>query len=148
MSALPRQLGMFDKESKLFSDMKGKKFTLFPGSALAKRKNPPQWVLFFALVETSRVFARGNALIRPEWLEQVAPHICSVSYDNIHWDESSGFVYARERITAGQLLINPGRAAITQRCVPRKPGLYSYAKAWCPVSRICATHGWKNTIIC
>lgn len=46
MSALPRQLGMFDKESKLFSDMKGKKFTLFPGSALAKRKNPPQWVLF------------------------------------------------------------------------------------------------------
>ena len=109
MSALPRQLGMFDKESKLFSDMKGKKFTLFPGSALAKRKNPPQWVLFFALVETSRVFARGNALIRPEWLEQVAPHICSVSYDNIHWDESSGFVYARERITAGQLLINPGR---------------------------------------
>ena len=109
MSALPRQIGMFDRESKLFSDMKGKKFTLFPGSALAKRKNPPQWVLFFALVETSRVFARGNALIRPEWLELVAPHICSLSYDRIHWDETSGFVYARERVTAGQLLIHPGR---------------------------------------
>ena len=109
MSALPRQIGMYDRESKLFSDMKGKKFTLFPGSALAKRKNPPQWVLFFALVETSRVFARGNALIRPEWLEEVAPHICSLSYDRIHWDETSGFVYARERVTAGQLLIHPGR---------------------------------------
>ncbi len=109
MSALPRQLGCFDPESKLYSDMHGKKFVLFPGSALAKRKNPPPWILFFALVETSRVFARTNAVVQPQWLEMVAPHLCSKSYDLIRWDPDSGFVYAREKVTAGQLLIHPGR---------------------------------------
>ena len=63
----------------------------------------------FALMETSRVFGRMNAVIRPEWLEQVAPHVCSRGYDMIAWDEESGFVYARERVTAGQLIIHPGR---------------------------------------
>ncbi len=109
MSALPRQLGCFDSEVKLYSDMQGKKFSLFPGSALSKMKKPPQWVLFFALVETSRVFARTNAVVQPQWLEAVAPHLCSKSYDLIHWDSDSGFVYAREKVTAGQLLIHPGR---------------------------------------
>ena len=109
MSALPRQLGCFDSEAKLYSDMHGKKFSLFPGSALAKMKNPPQWILSFALVETSRVFARTNAVVQPQWLELTAPHLCSKSYDLIHWDPDSGFVYARERVTAGQLLIHPGR---------------------------------------
>lgn len=109
MCALPRQLGCFDQESGLYSEMKGKKFSIFPGSALAKLKKNPPWIMFFALVETSRVFARTNAVIEPRWLEETAPHICSKTYDLIHWDADSGFVYARERVMAGQLLIHPGR---------------------------------------
>ena len=109
MSALPRQLGCFDPETNLFSDMKGKKFSIFPGSALAKLRKTPPWVMFFVLVETSRVFARTNAVVEPRWLEETAPHICSRTYDLIHWDAGSGFVYARERVMAGQLLIHPGR---------------------------------------
>ena len=109
MSALPRQLGCFDPETGLFSDMKGKKFTIFPGSALAKLKKTPPWIMSFALVETSRIFARTNAVVQPRWLEETAPHICSRTYDLIHWDPDSGFVYARERVMAGQLLIHPGR---------------------------------------
>ena len=109
MSALPRQLGCFDPETGFFSDMKGKKFTIFPGSALAKLKKTPPWIMSFALVETSRVFARTNAVVQPRWLEETAPHICSKTYDLIHWDPESGFVYARERVMAGQLLIHPGR---------------------------------------
>ena len=50
MSALPRQLGCFDPETGFFSDMKGKKFTIFPGSALAKLKKTPPWIMSFALV--------------------------------------------------------------------------------------------------
>ena len=109
MCALPRQLGCLDPETGLFSDMKGRKFSIFPGSALAKLKKTPPWIMSFALVETSRVFARTNAVIQPRWLEETAPHICSRSYDLIQWDPVSGFVYARERVTAGQLLIHPGR---------------------------------------
>ena len=109
MSALPRQLGCFNPETGFFSDMKGKKFTIFPGSALAKLKKTPPWIMSFVLVETSRVFARTNAVVEPRWLEETAPHICSRTYDLIHWDADSGFVYARERVMAGQLLIHPGR---------------------------------------
>ena len=80
LCALPRQLGHFDPEIHLYSDMKGKKFTLFPGSALAKLKKQPQWIMSFALVETSRVFARTNAVVQPQWLEICAPHLCSKTY--------------------------------------------------------------------
>jgi ATP-dependent helicase HrpA len=76
---------------------------------LAKRKNPPKWLLSFALMETSRVFGRINAEVKGEWLEEIAPHLCRASYDNICWDEKSGFVYAREQLHAGSLLIHPGR---------------------------------------
>ena len=109
MCALPRQLGCFDPETSLYSDMKGKKFSIFPGSALAKLKKNPPWIMSFALVETTRVFARTNAVVQPGWLEETAPHICSKTYDQIRWDAGSGFVYARERVVAGQLLIHPGR---------------------------------------
>ncbi|MBQ9336331.1 MAG: ATP-dependent RNA helicase HrpA [Lentisphaeria bacterium] len=118
MSALPRQLGCFDPETALYSDMKGKKFVIFPGSALAKLKKTPPWIMSFVLVETSRVFARTNAVVQPRWLEETAPHICSRTYDLIRWDPESGFVYARERVMAGQLLIHPGRRCAYARVRP------------------------------
>ncbi|MBR2363934.1 MAG: ATP-dependent RNA helicase HrpA [Lentisphaeria bacterium] len=109
LGGLPRNLAMYDPENKNYMDMGNKRFILFPGSGLAKRKNPPKWLLSFALMETSRVFGRINAEMKPEWLEEVAPHLCRASYDNIFWDEKSGFVYAREQLRAGSLLIHPGR---------------------------------------
>ncbi|MBO5723844.1 MAG: ATP-dependent RNA helicase HrpA, partial [Lentisphaeria bacterium] len=109
LCALPRHLGCFNPETGFFSEMKGKKFTIFPGSAVAKRKKTPPWLLYSALVETSRVFARINAVVEPAFLEEAAPHICTKAYDLAKWDEVSGFVYAREKVMAGQLLIHPGR---------------------------------------
>ncbi len=109
MSGLPRQLACLNPENKMYQDMNGRSFLLFPGSVLSKQKNPPGWIMSFALVETSKVFARCNAIIQPAWLETVAPHICSKAYDGIAWDKNSGFVYARERVYAGKLLIHPGR---------------------------------------
>ena len=109
LGGLPRNLALFDPENKNYMDMNNKRFILFPGSGLAKRKNPPKWLLSFALMETSRVFGRINAEVKGEWLEEIAPHLCRASYDNIYWDEKSGFVYAREQLHAGSLLIHPGR---------------------------------------
>lgn len=120
LSGLPRQLGCYNRETRLYSDMGGKKFLLFPGSGLAKRKSPPDCVLSFALVETTRVFARCNAEARTEWLEQIAPHLCAYVYDNVYWDDRSGFVYARERVTAGQLVIHPGRRCHYAKTHPKE----------------------------
>ena len=109
LSGLPRQLGCFDREQKNFYDMSGKRFKIFPGSGLSKRKTMPQWVLSFALVETSQVFARTCAEVKPEWLMSAAPALCTAVYDQPHYSPQSGFVSARERITCGRLLIHPGR---------------------------------------
>ena len=109
LSGIPRNLASLDPEVKQYSDMTAKKFLLFPGSGLARRKKMPNWIMFFSLMETSRVFSRCNAEAKPEWLEQVAPHLCTKVYESPQWDETSGFVYAREKVRAGNLLIHPGR---------------------------------------
>ena len=109
LSGLPRQLACYDKEHKFFRDMAGKVFLPFPASGLAKRKKAPDWLMFFALMETSRVFGRGCAEVKSEWLSEIAPHLCKAVYDDVRFDERSCFVYARERLTAGSLVIHPGR---------------------------------------
>ncbi len=109
LGAMPRQLAVFDPENRNYMDMTGKRFLIFPGSGLAKRKNPPQWLLFLALMETSRTFGRCVAEAQPHWLPQVAPWICKSVYDQARFDPEKGFVYARERVTAGALVVHPGR---------------------------------------
>jgi ATP-dependent helicase HrpA len=84
-------------------------FAIFPGSALAKLKTPPPWILCFTIMETSRVFGRCCAAVEGAWLEEIAPELCSRTYDRIAWAETSGFVFARQRLFAGALPIHPGR---------------------------------------
>lgn len=109
LAGIPRHIAHYVPEEQYFLGTGGKKFLIFPGSGLAKKKPVPAWLLSFALVETSRLFARQNAEIKPEYLEIAAPHLCSKIYDLPKWDPESGFVYARERLTFGGLLIHNGR---------------------------------------
>ena len=48
---------------------RGTRFAIFPGSGLCG-KNPP-YLMAGELVETSRLWARQNAAIKPEWAEQL-----------------------------------------------------------------------------
>ena len=109
MGGLPRRLACYDSEKKLYFDRTGRQFAIFPGSALARLKKPPEWILCFTIMETSRVFGRCCAVVEGAWLEEIAPELCSRTYDRIAWDEISGFVFARERVFAGALPIHPGR---------------------------------------
>jgi ATP-dependent helicase HrpA len=74
----------------------GKKFYIFPGSALAKK--PPQAIISAELVETSRLFARMNAEIKPEWAEELAGDLCKRSFSEPHWEKKQGSVVANERV--------------------------------------------------
>ncbi len=76
---------------------RGRRFHLFPGSSLFG-KSPP-WVMTAELVRTSRVFARTNARINPQWIEQVAPDLVSRDYGEPEWDSRSGRVVAVERVS-------------------------------------------------
>ena len=120
LAGIPRQIARYVPEYQYYLGTGGRKFTLFPGSGLFRRRTPPAWLLSFALVETSRVYGRQNAEIKPEYLEQVAPHLCVSVYEAPAWDPVSGFVYAREKLTSGGLVIHPGRRVDYARKNPKE----------------------------
>ncbi|MCQ8829759.1 ATP-dependent RNA helicase HrpA [Streptomyces malaysiensis] len=89
------------------------KFAVFPGSALFKK--PPHWVMSAELVETSRLWARVNAKIEPEWIEPLAQHLVKRTYSEPHWEQKQAAVMAFERVTlygvpiVAQRKVNYGR---------------------------------------
>ncbi|MDD3116798.1 MAG: ATP-dependent RNA helicase HrpA [Victivallaceae bacterium] len=109
LSGIPSTIGLWDTEQRYYRGTNGRKFYIFPGSGLHKRKQPATWIMACSLVETSRVFARNTAVIKPEWLEEVAPQLCRKHYEQIRWNRKTGFVQVLEKITSGGLIINPGR---------------------------------------
>ena len=109
LCGIPRNIARWEEESRMYRGIDGKKFVIFPGSGLARRKKPPEWLVCFALVETSRLFGRNAAAVDPQWLIRGAPHLCARSYDQEHFERSSGFVRARERISLGGLLLSAAR---------------------------------------
>jgi ATP-dependent helicase HrpA len=107
LAGLPANIGIKDEESKEFTAARNRKFFIFPGSGLFKK--PPEWVMTFALVETTRLYARTVAEIQPEWVEAVAPHLCKAVYKNPAWNADKGFVYAKESILSGGLTLSQGK---------------------------------------
>lgn len=118
LAGIPRHIARYMPEEQHYLGTGARKFLIFPGSGLFKAKPAPEWLMSFALVETSRLFARQNAAIRPDYLEQAAPHLCTRIYDQPYWDAESGFVYARERLTFGGLLIHNGRRVLYSKSHP------------------------------
>lgn len=86
---------------------RGTKFAIFPGSGLFKKG--PDWVLSAELVETSRLWARTNAAIEPQWIEEVGKHLISVQYSEPHWSLSSGAAVAYTKGTLFGLTIYADR---------------------------------------
>ncbi|MEU1519329.1 ATP-dependent RNA helicase HrpA [Streptomyces sp. NPDC005811] len=73
------------------------KFAIFPGSALFKKT--PRFVMSAELVETSRLWARVNAKIEPEWVEPLAGHLLKRTYSEPHWEKDMAAVMAFEKVT-------------------------------------------------
>ncbi len=84
------------KASNEYLGSNGKKFVIFPGSTLAKKQ--PTAIMSAELVETSRLFARMNAAINPEWAEALAGDLVKRSFSEPHWEKSQGAVVAYERV--------------------------------------------------
>ncbi|MYZ12936.1 ATP-dependent RNA helicase HrpA, partial [Streptomyces sp. SID337] len=73
------------------------RFAVFPGSALFKK--PPRFIMSAELVETSRLWARVNARIEPEWVEPLAQHLLKRTYSEPHWEKDQAAVMATEKVT-------------------------------------------------
>ncbi|WP_035845464.1 ATP-dependent RNA helicase HrpA [Kitasatospora azatica] len=113
LAGLLSHLGLFDVEKREYGGARGARFAIFPGSGLFKK--PPRWVMSAELVETSRLWARINAKIEPEWVEPLAAHLIKKTYSEPHWEKKAGAVMAFERVTlygmpiVAQRRVNYGR---------------------------------------
>lgn len=90
-----------------YTGVRGKKFHLFPGSALFHKK--PPWVMAAEIVETSRTYARTVAQIDPVWVERAAAHLVHRSYSEPHWQRKTARVVAYEKVVLHGLPIVPKR---------------------------------------
>ncbi|HET6561143.1 MAG TPA: ATP-dependent RNA helicase HrpA [Marmoricola sp.] len=97
LSGLLSHIGLRDPERRDYLGARGTRFSIFPGSGLSRKQ--PQLVMAAELVETSRLFARVNAAIEPEWAERLGAHLVKRSYSEPHWSRKRVAVLAYERVT-------------------------------------------------
>ena len=98
LSGLLSHIGLKDTDAKNeYLGARSAKFAVFPGSALFKK--PPRWIMSAELVETSRLWARVNAKVEPEWVEPLAQHLVKRTYSEPHWEQKMAAVMAYERVT-------------------------------------------------
>ena len=97
---------LFDRSEKAFKPKQGRDEPV-PASA-QKKSRQPEWLVAGEIVETSRLYARTVARIRPEWIVELGEHICKRTYSDPHWDSKAGRVLARERITLFGLEVQEG----------------------------------------
>ncbi|ENY70409.1 ATP-dependent RNA helicase HrpA [Aeromonas diversa CDC 2478-85] len=97
LTGLLSHIGNKDLEKSEFLGARNARFHLFPASGLFKK--PPKWVMAAELVETSRLYARINARIEPEWVEPLAGHLIKLHHSEPHWSKKQGAVMASEKVT-------------------------------------------------
>jgi len=89
-------LGNWDEAKRDYAGARGTHFTIWPGSGLAR--SHPAWVMTAELVETSRLFARTVARIRPEWIEPLAGPLLRHVYSEPYWSTSRGAAMVKEKV--------------------------------------------------
>ncbi len=97
LTGLIDHIGVKAPEKPDYGGPRGRRFKIFPGSALAKKG--PQWLMHAAIVHTSQVFARTVAAIEPEWLVEVGAHLIKRALQHPEWDSQRGEVTALEHLS-------------------------------------------------
>lgn len=165
LCGLLSRIGHYDREAKDYRGAFAVRFTLFPGSGLAKaaRKERPEasrphaprtkvnpdalpesreWVLAGELVETSRLFGRTVACIDPRWIEPIAGPLCKVHRHSAFWDADKGFIRVHEDVTLFGLPIASGRLRDLSRLDPAAARRFFIADALCVPDAIRTPPRW------
>ncbi|MGY6499493.1 MAG: ATP-dependent RNA helicase HrpA [Acidimicrobiales bacterium] len=116
LAGLLTQVGARDRTERAYRGVRNTTFAIAPGSALGAKG--PRWVMAAELVETNRLWARGVAGIRPEWIEQLADHLVTRSYGEAEWDRQRGSASTVERVTLHGLPLVEGRRVSVERVDP------------------------------
>lgn len=95
------------KRGHMYQGANNKELMIFPGSHQFHKGG--QWLLAASFIETNRLYGLTVATIEPEWIESVAGHLCSYSWNNPRWHKKSGQVVADETVSLFGLILSSGR---------------------------------------
>ena len=97
LAGLLSHVGVRDQVKREYAGARGARFSISPGSALFRRQ--PEFVMAAELVETTRLWARVNARIEPEWAEEAGAHVVARTVSEPRWSRRAGAAVATERVT-------------------------------------------------
>ena len=97
LAGLLSHVGLRDPERRDYLGARGARFAVFPGSGLFRGQ--PAYLMSAELVETSRLYARVNAAIQPQWAERLGAHLVKRQHNEPHWSRKRAAVVATERVT-------------------------------------------------
>jgi len=103
---IPSHIASFDGE-KEFQATRSRQLVIFPGSGLARQT--PRWIMAFAMIETTRLYAHGVARFNPQWAMQDAVHLHQYEYYEPHWQSRQGRVAAFRNTRIYGLLVEGGK---------------------------------------
>ena len=101
LAGLPTQVGHAlperdKRRAATYEGPRGRRFQLFPGSALASK--PPPWVLSATLLDTEKVWSLTNAAIEPDWVVAELDHLLSRRHFDPRWSRRQGRVTGSEQL--------------------------------------------------
>ncbi|MGB5486841.1 MAG: ATP-dependent RNA helicase HrpA, partial [Lysobacterales bacterium] len=117
LAGLLSHVGNKKPEDNSYVGPRSKTFYIFPGSGLFGKK--PKWLMAAEIVETSKTYARINAVIKPEWIEAQAPHLLKHHYFDPHWSRKQGRVLAWEQVSLFGLVVVEKRRINSSRINPQ-----------------------------
>lgn len=106
-------VGMREEQSE-YVGLRNKTFHIHPGSSLFQNK--PKWIVCAEQVETSKVYARSVARVKPAWIEHSARHLSKRELFDAHWSRKQKRVFVYERIVFSGLVLVPKRKIPYDSC--------------------------------
>ncbi|CCI83173.1 ATP-dependent RNA helicase HrpA [Corynebacterium otitidis] len=103
LSGLLPQIAVRDGNSKDYQGARGSKLRIFPGSGVAKKT--PEMIMAAELVDTSRLWAREVAAIRPQWVEELGGELLKRHFGEAFWSRKRGQAMVHMSITLYGLTI-------------------------------------------
>jgi len=117
LTGLVTRIG-FKHEQSEYLGARNLKFHIHPASTLFKKQ--PKWLMAAEQVETTRVYGRTVASIKPEWIEKIASHLIKHTYYEPHWSKKSAQAMVHEQLLLFGLTISKGRKVPLARVEPEQ----------------------------
>ena len=102
LSGWPTQVARKDERGQ-YRSTRERRFTIFPGSALAK--SAPNWLLAGQIIDLKKVYGMLCARVEPQWIEQQAAHLIRKFWRDPHWSRKRGAVLAHEQVSLFGLML-------------------------------------------